>query len=128
MRIWGVAGDRLVEIVVEPGDEGVVVNGLPAARCRTVSDRVQAAIANSGLGVKAAAVRAEPCLHEGEATAALDLPIALALLSWDAPAGSDWVMAAGRLGLDGRIHAPDLREPVWLGDVVRSLGDSRGDR
>jgi len=122
VRVWGVAGDRLVEVLVEPGSEGIRVVGLPLDRGRTTADRVRAALVNSGL-VRcslSAAVRLDPALPGGGATSDLDLPIALGVLAHLGALDTKvrWLMATGRLGLDGIVHAEKLGERISLADVL----------
>jgi magnesium chelatase family protein len=125
VRIWGTAGDRLIEVRNEPGSgaDGLLIVGLPQSRLRTTADRVRAALVSSGLlhDLPPVVVRIHPCLSAG-ATNELDLPIALAVL---ARAGVihnvPWILANGRLGLDGQIHAIDLEMSPSIVTVVTEL-------
>jgi hypothetical protein len=51
------------------------------------------------------------------------LAIALAALAQVGQLGEGlrWILATGRLGLDGTVHAPGLSERTSLADVVGSL-------
>jgi predicted ATPase with chaperone activity len=126
VRVWGVVGDRLVEVV--PGSRmsaaGFRIDGLPSTRARTTANRVRAALINSGLvdEVPASTIRLEPCVGAGR-TSDLDLAIALALLARAGSIGTElqWVFAAGRLGLDGAVYSEDLEESVSIVTVVTAL-------
>lgn len=126
VRVWGVVEDRLIELRVEPATSGVGIRieGLPGDRTRTTADRVRAALVNCGLvpGAPPVAVRLEPPLRAGT-TSGLDLAVALAGLAQAGVLGSGlgWILATGRLGLDGRVHAPGLADGLTLADVVGSL-------
>jgi hypothetical protein len=78
---------------------------------------------NSGLVSEApgTAIHVMPPLDAGP-TADLDLPIALAGLASGNVLGEElrWILASGRLGLDGSIKAADLPGRVTLADVVSS--------
>jgi magnesium chelatase family protein len=124
VRVWGMADDRLIEITASsgPGNSGLRVEGLPPRRSRTTTERVRAALVNSGLldEVPAVLLRLEPAVESGE-TRELDLPLALAVLARAGVvgAGLGWILASGRLGLDGAVHAPGA-EQMDLAEVVRS--------
>lgn len=125
VRVWGAVGDRLIEVRTELIPEGgpFRLEGLPAARLRTTADRVRAALVNTGLlrELPPAAVHLHPSV-KGDGTSELDLPIALALLArTGAVAGVRWILAGGRLGLDGRVHAVDLEMPASIVTVVTEL-------
>ena len=115
VRVWGVAGDRLIEVRVEPlaGEAGMRILGLSDKRARTTADRVRAALVNSGLVQKAPTltIRLQPPVLAGT-TSDLDLALALAALAGAGvlEAGLRWVLASGRLGLDGTVHARGLSE------------------
>jgi predicted ATPase with chaperone activity len=118
--VWGTVGDRLIELVAEPaGAFGVV--GLPDDRARTTADRVRAAMVNSGLLGEApsVSVRLDPPVRSGP-TWNLDLAVALASLASTGLVGRRvrWILASGRLGLDGAVLAPGLEEQVPLAEVV----------
>ncbi len=123
VRVWSSVDDRLVEVVVEPSDH-LRVEGLPERRARTTVDRVRSAVVTSGLveEVPACALSLVPALRSGP-TCDLDLALALAVLvrAEVVPERLGWVFATGRLGLDGRVFAEGLIEPVGLGDVVRGI-------
>ena len=126
VRVWGVVEDRLIELRVEAATSGVGirVDGLPENRKRTTADRVRAALVNSGLVREAppVAIRLEPPVRTGT-TSGLDLAVALAVLAQAGGLGSGlgWILATGRLGLDGTVHAPGLADRPTLADVVGSL-------
>jgi len=119
--VWGTVDDRLIELVAEPADAFRVV-GLPEDRTRTTADRVRAAVVNSGLVREAppVSIRLVPPVRSG-ATWNLDLAVALASLAWTGLAGQGvrWILASGRLGLDGAVLARGLGERVTLADVAR---------
>ncbi|MBI2237328.1 MAG: hypothetical protein HYU54_02220 [Actinobacteria bacterium] len=126
VRVWGVVGDRLIELRVEPAPSGVGirVEGLPEERTRTTADRVRAALLNSGLvgNVPPMAIRLEPPVR-ARTTSDLDLALALAVLAGDGVIGSGlgWILATGRLGLDGTVHARGLTARTTLAGVAGSL-------
>lgn len=125
VRVWGVVEERLIEVVVEPDPSGGIrIVGLPEDRSRTTADRVRAALTNAGLVSPAPSfsIRLEPSLSAGP-TSELDLPLALAALAHVGVlgAGLRWVMAAGRLGLDGAVYTEGLGERISLADVVESV-------
>ncbi|MBI3647629.1 MAG: hypothetical protein HY240_02550 [Actinobacteria bacterium] len=127
VRVWGVVEDRLIELRVEPGvtDLGIRIEGLPDDRTRTTGDRVRSALLNCGLVREAPAVtiRLEPPVR-GRTTSELDLALVLAVLARVGVigAGLRWVLATGRLGLDGAVYARGVAErPAMLADVVGSL-------
>jgi Subunit ChlI of Mg-chelatase len=123
VRVWGVAGERLVEVRVAPasGGAGLVVTGLGETRVRTTSDRVRAALVNSGLVAEApdATVHVDGAGSVGEPSI-LDLPIALAALTLTGRVGCGlrWIAANGRLGLDGTVFGPEPGGRHSLRDVV----------
>ena len=125
VRVWGVMGDLLVEIVVEPGraEPGLRIDGLPRGRDRTTSDRVRAALINAGLVTEAPALRMSlrPALRRGR-TSELDAALAFAVLAHAGWLGPDvgWVLAIERAGLDGTIRrSPD--EIVELGTAAATV-------
>ena len=126
VRVWGLVDDRLIELRVEPlaGDAGMRILGLSDRRARTAADRVRAALVNSGLVQEAPplTIRLEPPVPAGT-TSELDLAIALAALARVGQLGEGlrWVLASGRLGLDGTVRARELAERTSLPDVVASL-------
>jgi len=109
VRVWGVAGDRLVEVHISRGVPRI--EGLPPDRERTTRDRVRAALINSGLlqEVPPVMIQLEPPIRSG-ATDQLDLAIALAVLGEAGLPGKGfrWILATGRLGLDGCVFSPLL--------------------
>ncbi len=129
VRLWGVVGDRLVEVLLEGPVPvaGLRIEGLPESRMRTAADRVRAAFVNSGLidEVPPSAIRLEPCVEAGR-TSDLDLAVALAVLARAGSIGSEvrWVFAVGRLGLDGTVHSEDLEESVSIVTVVTALRET----
>ena len=126
VRVWGVVGDRLIEVRVEPaeGDAELRIEGLPADRTRTAADRVRAALLNSDLvpRVPSVLLRLRPAIPTGN-TSDLDLPLALAVLAFARVITSRlrWILATGGLGLDGTLYGADLTDGVTLADVVGSL-------
>ena len=130
VRVWGVVEDRLVELRVEPahGDLWIAIEGLPEGRARTTRDRVRAAMVNCGLVLESPrlTVRLEPAVH-GSMTSRLDLPIALAVLAHVGVIGADvrWILATGRLGLDGRVYALGIIDRPTLADVVETVCQTR---
>jgi hypothetical protein len=67
-------------------------------------------------------IRFEPAVQAGP-TSDLDQALALGVLhslGVIAP-GVRWILAAGRLGLDGMVHADGLAERLSLADVVESF-------
>lgn len=129
VRVWGVVGDRLVEVLLEGPVPvaGLRIEGLPELRIRTAADRVRAALVNSGLieEVPPSAIRLEPCVKAGM-TSDLDLAIALAVLARAGSIGAEvrWVFAAGRLGLGGAVYSEDLEESVSIVTVVTALREA----
>ncbi len=129
--MWGVVEDRLIELCVEPATDGrgFALEGLPVGRTRSTGDRVRAALINSGLlrEVPPVALRLEPPVGGG-ATSSLDLAVALAVLASTGAigAGLRWILATGRLGLDGTVHSPDLEEVTPLVRIVTALGGGAG--
>ncbi len=126
VRIWGVVENRLIEVCVsrKADQGGLQIEGLPEDRTRTTADRIRAAVVNSGIAaeVPAVAVRLEPPLSGGR-TSNLDLVIALGILARRDLLGARlrWIVADGRLGLDGTIYAEDVTEPLMLREVVQSF-------
>jgi magnesium chelatase family protein len=126
VRVWGVVQDRLIEVLVEPafGVPGIRILGLPENRTRTTAERVRAALFNSGLVEEepSVAIRLEPALR-GRSSSELDLPIALAVLAQVGGTGAmlRWILANGRLGLDGEVLAVGLSDRLSLADVAREL-------
>jgi predicted ATPase with chaperone activity len=120
-RVWGLVEDRLIEVRSEPGAAFQIL-GLPEDRSRTTSDRVRAALLNSGLVVEVPSVviHVQPELRHGP-TSDLDLPVALGCLELTDLLGLPWILARGRLGLDGRVVVPDLVERITLADVLERL-------
>lgn len=131
VRVWGVVEDRLIEVRVEPAESGagLRVEGVPEDRARTTADRIRAALINSELvrEVPAAVVTLEPNLRAG-CTSELDVSIALALLASVGRlcAHLRWVLATGRLGLDGAVESRDLPEPTSIVTIVTALGGMWG--
>lgn len=126
VRIWGELEDRLIEVRVEPpsGAMGMRIAGLPEDRARTTADRIRAALLNSGLveEIPTVSVRLHPSIA-GPATSRLDVAIALAVLYGAGSLGSGfrWLLASGRLGLDGSVHGPDPTLRTTLEEVVGSV-------
>lgn len=126
VRVWGVVEDRLIELRVEPATSavGIRIEGLPEGRARTTAERVRAALVNSGLVREAppVSIRLQPGVPAGSTTD-LDLALALAVLAGPGMLGTGlrWVLATGRLGLDGTVHAAGLTDRTTLADVVGSL-------
>ena len=116
------AGDRLIEVHASPGDPRI--DGLPSERVRSTRDRIRAALVNTGLvrELPRVSVRVEPCVPTG-ATDELDLAIALAMLVAAGVAGSGlgWILATGRLGLDGQVVSDRLEESASNVTVVTVL-------
>lgn len=125
VRVWGTVEDRLIELRVVPvtADPGIRIVGLPERRMRTTADRVRAALVNSGLVREAppVTIRLHPAVLGGT-TSDLDLAIALAVVASVGAIGEGlrWIMATGRLGLDGAVYSRGV-EPLMLGEVVESL-------
>jgi predicted ATPase with chaperone activity len=119
-----VVEERLIEVRVSPASDGFALDGLPADRTRTTSDRIRAALLNTGLLSEAPSVTVhlEPAVVAGP-THDLDLALALATLAHHeiVGAGLGWILATGRLGLDGTVFAPDLSDRPTLAEVVRTL-------
>ena len=98
-----------VEVHVSGGIPSFSIVGLPDASCRESRDRVRAAVQSSGLRwpQKRITVNLAPTgVRKGGA--ALDLPIAVALLVADGQIDADQVAERsflGELGLDGAIRA-----------------------
>ena len=130
VRVWGVIEDRLIELRFEPvtGESGLRIVGLPGDRAGTTADRVRAALLNSGLvgEVPPAVIRLEPAVRAGT-TSDLDLAIALAVLAGVGRIGEDvrWVLATGRLGLDGTVLARGVGGRLTLAEVLGSLCRTR---
>ncbi len=126
-RVWGVAQDRLIELLVEPSSAFCIL-GLPEDRSRPTAHRVRAAVLNCGLLVEApaVAVRLEPAVPAGT-TSDLDLPVALATLAWVGLVGKElrWIFATGRLGLDGTVFGRGLAGRVTLADVAERFCRTR---
>jgi magnesium chelatase family protein len=105
----GVQGQSIfVEVHVSTGIPSFTVVGLPDASCREARDRVRAAILSSGLRwpQQRMTVNLAPT-GVRKSGAALDLPIAIALLAADGQLGSERVGGIsflGELGLDGSIR------------------------
>jgi predicted ATPase with chaperone activity len=119
--------DRLIELraSLRAGDRaGLRIEGLPRDRTRTTADRVRAALVNDGLVQEApgVTVRVEPAVIAGSG-GHLDLPIALSVLLAAGVVGDDlrWVLATGRLGLDGSVIAAGVVGRLTLSDAVGSL-------
>lgn len=123
------AGLSVVRAVCRPGPPSMEIRGLSPARGRALTDRVRAAIVNSGYGLPtgriAAAVSAPDGASRTDVVApGLDLPVALAVLLADPTRGHlrrPNLIAWGRLGLDGSLGpcpAPgiaDLPPGPWTG-------------
>jgi magnesium chelatase family protein len=105
----GVQGRSIfVEAHVSTGIPSFTVVGLPDASCREARDRVRAAILSSGLQwpKRRMTVNLAPT-GVRKSGAALDLPIAVALLAADGQLGADCIAGIsflGELGLDGSIR------------------------
>jgi magnesium chelatase family protein len=105
----GVQGRSIfVEVHVSTGIPSFTVVGLPDASCREARDRVRAAILSSGLRwpQQRMTVNLAPT-GVRKSGAALDLPIAVALLAADgqlAAEGIAGISFLGELGLDGSIR------------------------
>ncbi len=129
VRVWGVVEDRLIELRCESAgpDLGFGIVGLPQLRTRSTTDRVRAALVNSGLVREAPAVivRLEPAVQAGT-TSVLDLPIAVAALVHAGAIRDDlgWILASGRLGLDGSVFE-GRSERTSVKAVVDSLCQTR---
>jgi predicted ATPase with chaperone activity len=129
VRVWSVVEDRLIEVRADRGSDrrGMLILGLPAERAGTTADRVRAALLNSGLvqHVPDAVIRLDPPAPTG-ATSDLDLALALAFLVRFGlvGAGLRWLLATGRLGLDGTVYTSGHVEESTLSRVVESLSDS----
>ncbi len=127
VRVWGLVADRLIELRVEPlsGEAGMRILGLSDRQTRTTADRVRAALVNSGLVQEApeVTIRLEPPVPACTSSE-LDLPIALVGRASLGLVGADlrWILATGRLGLDGRVHGGGLSERTSLAEVVGSSG------
>ncbi len=121
VRVWGETEGRLIELLPSSSDDGFGVAGLPGDRARTTADRVRAALLNSGVLPEApsALIRLEPAVRGGT-NAELDVAIALTALCWAGAIGSGlgWILATGRLGLDGRVYARGVANPITLAKVV----------
>jgi predicted ATPase with chaperone activity len=126
----GVIEDRLIEVLVEPATlgPGIWIFGLPENRRRTTADPVRAALVNSALVGEApsVAIRLEPAVRRP--TSDLDLAIALATLikAGHLATRLRWILATGRLGLDGTVHAPGLADRPGLADIVGALCRTHG--
>src|SRR6516225_7743674 len=105
----GVQGRAIsVEVHVSAGVPSFTVVGLPDASCREARDRVRAAILSSGLQwpQRRMTVNLAPT-GVRKSGAALDLPIAVALLAADGQLGAECIAGVsflGELGLDGSIR------------------------
>jgi magnesium chelatase family protein len=125
VRVWGVVEDRLVELETGPCHR-FEIRGLPPRNVRTTADRVRAALINSGLAAEAPGVLVDlhPSIRGGPASE-LDVAIAIATLVGAGRLDTDrlgWILALGRLGLDGRIHGQGPAR-LTLADAVGSLSD-----
>jgi magnesium chelatase family protein len=126
VRVWGLLEDRLIELRVQPAgeDRGFRIEGLPEGRMRTTTDRVRAALVNSGLVLEAPSVviRLEPAVRSGR-TGDLDLGLALVALAATGVVGSGlrWILGTGRLGLDGTVHADGIAVGPTLREVANRL-------
>lgn len=125
VRVWGVVEDRLIEVQAEStmGDPGFRIESLPRDRTGTTADRVRTALINSRLleGAPPMTIRLEPVVR-GMTTSELDLAIALSVLAQAGGIGVKlpWILATGRLGLDGEVFAPGLPDPLTLADRGRN--------
>ena len=105
----GVQGRSIfVEVHVSNGIPSFTVVGLPDASCREARDRVRAAVLSSGLRwpQRRMTVNLAPT-GVRKSGAALDLPIAIALLTADGQLPAESVAGMsflGELGLDGSIR------------------------
>jgi len=126
VRVWGLVDDRLIELRVEPlaAEAAMRILGLSEKRARTTADRVRAALINSGLVQEAPplTIRLEPPVPAGT-TSDLDIAIALAALARVGQLGTGlrWILATGRLGLDGTLHSRGLSDRTSLAVIVESL-------
>lgn len=123
LRVWSALDDRLIEVRIERSTErgpGVWVEDLPDGRARTTAERIRAALVNSGFFQEAPAVSVRLVPPVPGPTAELDLPIALAVLghAGRVGAGLRWILASGRLGLDGRVYTDGDRSHSTLADAV----------
>ena len=122
----GVQGRSIfVEVHVSNGIPSFTVVGLPDASCREARDRVRAAVLSSGLRwpQRRMTVNLAPT-GVRKSGAALDLPIAIALLTADGQLPAESVAGMsflGELGLDGSIR----RVPGVL-PLVDALPDGVG--
>src|SRR6185503_8242739 len=97
-----------VEVDVSPGLPQTMTVGLPDGAVREASDRIRAALRNSGFAYpqQRVTVNLAPAGVRKEG-AAFDLPIALGILAADAktplPDLTGWCVL-GEVGLDGRVH------------------------
>lgn len=126
LRVCSALDDRLIEVRVRRNTErgsGVRIGGLPESRARTTADRIRAALVNSGLMPEAPSVtlQLDPA-PPGGSSSDLDLGLALAVLAHTGRIGKGlrWIMANGRLGLDGRVYAEGVEGWTTLADVAGS--------
>jgi predicted ATPase with chaperone activity len=111
---------QLVEILTEPGIT-FCISGLAEGRARSTEDRVRAALVNTVLPeVPPVSIRLDPAVTSAGASD-LDLAIAMAILLHVRLIGTDarWVLASGRLGLDGTVHSAELEVRFTLTDLAR---------
>jgi magnesium chelatase family protein len=120
---FGYEGELVtVEIDIRRGIPGVSVIGLPDGAVREATERVRAAIRNSGYEFPAnrVLINLAPASLRKEGSA-FDLPIALAILLESGQAHctlSEDVMISGELELSGRVRAV----PALLQAVCRAAG------
>jgi hypothetical protein len=121
VHVWGEVQNRLIEVRASSraAGTGLRIEGLPAGRRRT-ADRVRAALINAGVVFEApdAVIRLKPVIRAGP-TGDLDVALAVAALASAGVIGGGlrWILATGRLRLDGAVHETE----VTLGDVVARL-------
>jgi len=108
-----------VEVDVSSGLPHTTTVGLPDGAVREASDRIRAALRNSGRSYpqRRVTVNLAPAGVRKEG-AAYDLPIALGILAAQAdpplPDLAPWCVL-GELGLDGRVHAVRGVLPIEIG-------------
>ncbi len=62
-----------------------------------------------------------PLFRRTKRTRILGLALAALVAAWVVGAGLRWILGAGRLGLDGTVHARDVSEPPTLREVADRL-------
>ncbi len=112
-----------VEVDLAGGLPVIAAVGLPGSAVREGIDRVRSALRNTGLSLpnRKIIVNLAPADLRKQG-AALDLPIALALLRADdkLPRDCDTALVAGELGLDGRLRP--LHGALSMAVLARQLG------